>query len=104
MADSTTTSKPSDKAAPKQPEPQPKTVIEPVAEPEHKVMFQVDPETVIEAVVVKEHKDGRLDLRALTEPSKYKTNISGGATEKTYERVRPGNKFEPGTFYELPEA
>lgn len=67
------------------------------------VYFQFDKETTIEAQVVKEHPDGRVDLIALTDHTgRFKTNISKPANEKVYERVRPGSRFEEGTYWNKP--
>jgi hypothetical protein len=67
------------------------------------IYFQFDKETTIEAQVVKEHPDGRVDLIALTDHTgRFKTNISTAANEKVYERVRPGSRFEEGTYWDIP--
>jgi len=67
-----------------------------------KVCFQFDRDTTVVAQVVNRWEDGTVDLIANTDPTgHYKTNISQGSSDKLYSNVRPGNRFEPGTYFEL---
>lgn len=73
----------------------------PVAEDKY-VLFQYDRDTTIVAKVLREYKDGRLDLQATTSQQSY-VPPSGSAppsmSTKVYNRVRPGSRYEPGTWF-----
>jgi len=70
------------------------------------VHFQVDRDTTVVAEVLHTHPDGRKDLKAATSQQHFIPPVSSGVGsmgDKIFSRVRPGSRFEEGTFFAIEE-